>query len=102
MNRRLSISVALICVAFLFAIPIAAAPPAGHAPAPAVTPVSIVEEFDSSAGFTQTDPDVYISGGQVYWTIRRYEGQQYVYRSIPAFDADAQPHGHGNAGAPAR
>jgi len=43
----------------------------------------LTEDFDSSAGFTSTDPDVYIDGGKARWSIRLTEGQQYVYRSIP-------------------
>ena len=52
------------------------------------TSQTIIEEFDSSAGFTQTDPDVYIADGKVYWTVYRNGGEQYVYRSIPAFSGD--------------
>jgi hypothetical protein len=47
----------------------------------------VIEEFTSSAGFTSTDPDVTISGGQVNWSVGRSPlgAQQYVYRSIPTF-----------------
>jgi hypothetical protein len=51
-------------------------------------PFPIMEEFDSTAGFVSTDPDVYIQGGLVHWTVARDEGEQYVYRSIPAFSGD--------------
>jgi hypothetical protein len=46
----------------------------------------VIEEFTSSTGFTSTDPDVAISGGQVNWSVSRSGGEQYVYRSIPAFN----------------
>jgi len=56
----------------------------------AQTGYPLVEEFDSSAGFTQTHPDVYISGGQVHWQVNRQPLglQRYVYRSIPSFSGD--------------
>jgi len=51
---------------------------------------TIIENFDSGAGFTQTDPDVYIADGKAHWTIHRDEGEQFLYRSIPAFSGDAR------------
>lgn len=50
----------------------------------------IIEEFDSSDGFTSTDPDVYIQDGKVYWHVYRDGGEQYVYRSIPSFSGDVR------------
>jgi hypothetical protein len=51
---------------------------------------TVIENFDSSDGFTQTDPDVYIADGKVHWTVYRDGGEQFVYRSIPAFSGDVR------------
>jgi len=40
------------------------------------------EDFNSDAGFTSTDPDHYISGGQAVWTVHRNGGSQFLYRSL--------------------
>jgi hypothetical protein len=50
----------------------------------------ITEDFDSAAGFVQTDPDIYIADGQVHWTVHRDGGDQFVYRSIPSFSGDVR------------
>jgi hypothetical protein len=51
---------------------------------------TIYEEFNSASSFIQTDPDVYIDGGQVHWYVSRSGGTQYVYRSIPSFSGDVR------------
>ncbi len=53
-------------------------------------PVAITEAFDSSQGFIQTSPNVYINDGQVVWDFQLSGGEQYVYRSIPPFSGDVR------------
>jgi hypothetical protein len=48
----------------------------------------IVEDFDDSADFMSTSSNVFISDGLAYWNVARNGGQQFVYRSIPAFIGD--------------
>lgn len=55
-------------------------------PSPSFSP--IVEEFNDSAGFTQTTPKVYIDRGQVHWDVSRSGGEQYIYREIPPISSD--------------
>lgn len=50
----------------------------------------IIETFDSSQGFVQTSPNVYIADGQVIWHFERSDGEQYVYRSIPPFSGNVR------------
>jgi WD40 repeat protein len=57
---------------------------------PNVTSAILVEEFDSSQGFVQTSPNVYIADGQVFWHFERSSGEQYVYRSIPPFSGNVR------------
>jgi WD40 repeat protein len=51
---------------------------------------TIHEEFDSRQDFIQTSPNIYIAGGRVLWHYQRGGGEQYVYRSIPAFSGDVR------------
>lgn len=55
-------------------------------------PPTIVEEFDSVAGFSQTTPEIYIADGQVHWTVYRSPRgyQQYIYREITPFSGDVR------------
>jgi hypothetical protein len=57
---------------------------------PLVGGSSFTEDFNSSSGFSQTDPDVYIANGKVNWTIYRDKGDQYIYKNIPAFSGDVR------------
>ncbi len=44
------------------------------------------EDFSSDAGFSSTDPDIYISGGQAHWTVYRNGGSQFLFRDlVPQF-----------------
>lgn len=110
MNRRPALALSLIlviCTLVTSLIPQPAAiaqQSANYSPVPvggvissgdlAVDPLdpaaTIVEEFTSTAGFTQTDPDVYIADGRVNWHVYRNGGLQYIYRSIPAFSGDVR------------
>ena len=60
--------------------------------ASAEEPYPLVEEFDTSEGFTSTSPGVYIADGQVHWNVSRSPAgyKQYIYRSIPAFTGDVR------------
>jgi hypothetical protein len=44
------------------------------------------EDFSNDEGFTSTDPDLYIEGGEARWTVYRNGGEQYLYRSIEPLD----------------
>jgi WD40 repeat protein len=57
---------------------------------PGAAGAMIVETFDSSQGFIQTSPNVYIADGRVIWHFERSDGEQYVYRSIPPFSGDVR------------
>ena len=55
-------------------------------------PYPLVEEFDSSEGFTSTSPDITISNGELHWSVSRSPAgyRQYISRSIPAFTGDVR------------
>lgn len=49
---------------------------------------TFTEEFNDPYAFTQTSENVRIVDGKVYWNVSRNGGEQYVYRSIPAFSGN--------------
>lgn len=55
-----------------------------------VSAYPLTETFDSSEGFTSTSAGLSISGGKVNWSVSRNGGQQWIYRSIPAFSGDVR------------
>lgn len=67
----------------------AVAPNAGSAESIASSGFSpIIEEFKSYEGFTQTSPNVSISGDQANCNVSRSGGEQFLYRAIPRIDGD--------------
>jgi hypothetical protein len=67
-------------------------PTSSPTPTPTRSPTQnvIVEEFNSASDFTQTTPNITISGGRAHWFVSRSPAQskQYIYRSIPEFFGD--------------
>ena len=54
------------------------------------SPYPLIEEFNSSDGFTFTEPDrLFIDDGKVVWDLTQsVMTDQYIYRSIPEFDGN--------------
>lgn len=53
-------------------------------------PVTIFEDFIRPDDFQSTTSNVSIANGQVNWHVSRSGGEQFVYRSIPAFSGDVR------------
>jgi hypothetical protein len=75
--------------------PVTVIPPAITVIAPNNSGVSIspsfspiIEEFENSADFTATTPNIYVDRGQAHWKVSRSDGEQYIYRQIPPISSD--------------